>query len=332
VLALVGTDVLADAEHQRAEEVPRADDEAQLLTGVEGDADREQVDLDVDDLSGHKLLDPVEAVSRHLLGRQRIVEVPCGDAQPPVGALVPKDGGAVVGEVVGPRAPVGDGEHLQRCPVRVELLHQHEQVHVVRGLRLDLAVEPPPLREARSAPLPAARTVSRTPSSLAQVRAERPPQALIDSGAVWDVFISHASDDKGAVARPLRNALEEFGVKVWFDAFELGIGDSLRRKIDQGLAGSTFGVVILSNAFFAKDWPQYELDGLITRSISGQQSILPIWHDITRDEVMAQSPSLADKLARSTSDYTIPEIAEEIGRRARPDLFEEDEEGLDELR
>lgn len=116
-----------------------------------------------------------------------------------------------------------------------------------------VTVEPPPLREARSAPLPAARMVSRAPSSLAQVRAERPPQALIDSGEVWDVFISHASDDKGAVARPLRNALEEFGVKVWFDAFELGIGDSLRRKIDQGLASSTFGVVILSTAFFAKE-------------------------------------------------------------------------------
>lgn len=72
--------------------------------------------------------------------------------------------------------------------------------------------------------------------------------------------------------------------------------------------------------------PQYELDRLVTRSIAGQQGILPIWHDVTRDEVMAQSPSLADKLARSTSEYAITEIAEEIGHRARPDLFNEDEE------
>jgi hypothetical protein len=64
----------------------------------------------------------------------------------------------------------------------------------------------------------------------------------------------------------------------------------------------------------------------VTRSIAGQQSILPIWHKITRDEVMAQSPSLADKLARSTSEYTIAEIAEEIARRVRPDLFDEDED------
>lgn len=186
-----------------------------------------------------------------------------------------------------------------------------------------VTVEPPPLPETRNALLPPTRTVSRAPSSLAQVRAERPPQALTDGQDAWDVFISHASDDKGAVARPLRNALEDLGVKLWFDAFELGIGDSLRRKFDQGLAASTFGVVILSPAFFAKDRPQYELDGLVTRSVAGQQSILPIWHNITREEVMAQSPSLADKLARSTAEYAITEIADEIGRRVRPDLFDE---------
>ncbi|WP_380169628.1 DUF1883 domain-containing protein [Jannaschia sp. R86511] len=129
-----------------------------------------------------------------------------------------------------------------------------------------VTVEPPPLKEARSAPLPPVRTVTNVPSPLSQVRAERPPQVVIDSGEVWDVFISHASEDKSAVARPLRDALVAHGVKVWFDAFELGIGDSLRRKIDQGLARSTFGVVILSSAFFAKDWPQYELDGIVTQS------------------------------------------------------------------
>ncbi|MEA5646752.1 MAG: toll/interleukin-1 receptor domain-containing protein [Cutibacterium granulosum] len=144
-----------------------------------------------------------------------------------------------------------------------------------------------------------------------------------DNQETWDVFISHASEDKDAVARPLHDALDGLGVKVWFDAFELGIGDSLRRRIDQGLARSTFGIVILSPSFFAKEWPQYELDGLVTRSVSGEQSILPVWHNITRDEVMGQSPSLADKVARSTNDLRIEDIADEIARRVRPDLPEE---------
>jgi len=97
----------------------------------------------------------------------------------------------------------------------------------------------------------------------------------------------------------------------------------LRRKIDYGLAHSSFGVVVLSNSFFAKGWPQYELDGIVTRSVAGEQNLLPIWHKLTKAEVMAQSSSLADKVARNTAEYTVEEIAEEIARRVRPDVFDE---------
>ena len=128
----------------------------------------------------------------------------------------------------------------------------------------------------------------------------------------YDVFISHASEDKTAVVTPLANALKECGLSVWFDSFELKIGDSLRRQIDAGISRSRFGIVVLSPAFFAKGWPQYELDGLVTMAVSGKQVLLPLWHGVSKDEVVSQSPSLADKVALRTSDYTIDEIAEEI--------------------
>lgn len=99
---------------------------------------------------------------------------------------------------------------------------------------------------------------------------------------------------------------------MWYDEFELRIGDSLRRKIDNGLAHSRFGVVVLSRSFFAKGWTNYELDGLVTRTISGEQILLPIWHEITKQELINYSPSLADKVARSTGTHTIDEIAKEI--------------------
>ena len=76
----------------------------------------------------------------------------------------------------------------------------------------------------------------------------------------WDVFISHASEDKQAVVLPLAEALRKRGVSVWIDAAELQLGDSLSEKIDDGLAGSRFGVVILSPSFFGKQWPKRELD------------------------------------------------------------------------
>ena len=128
----------------------------------------------------------------------------------------------------------------------------------------------------------------------------------------YDVFISHASEDKDDVARPLAEALRNNGLTVWYDEFELRIGDSLRRKIDKGIANSNFGVIVISRDFINKGWTNYELDGLITRAVNGEQTMLPVWHNITKREVINYSPSLADKLARSTTDFTVEEIADEI--------------------
>ncbi len=144
----------------------------------------------------------------------------------------------------------------------------------------------------------------------------------IDSDGYFDVFISHAAEDKEKVARPLAAALEAQGLRVWYDEIELKIGDSLRRKIDNGIARSRFGVVIISPSFFAKGWPQYELDGLVSKAVTGEQALLPLWHDVTKAEVIEHSPSLADKVARSTSQFTIEEIAAEIADVIESDLHQ----------
>jgi hypothetical protein len=141
---------------------------------------------------------------------------------------------------------------------------------------------------------------------------EMPPSTDILGGRTWDMFVSHASEEKMSVARPLAEALEREGVSVWLDELVLKVGDSLRRKIDQGIRSSRFGLVIMSHAFFAKGWTQYELDGLVTRSVTGEQNLLPIWHGVTKDDVIRQSASLADKVALTTANKTIDEIASAI--------------------
>lgn len=128
----------------------------------------------------------------------------------------------------------------------------------------------------------------------------------------YTAFVSHASEDKDEIARPLTEALLALGHKIWFDEFTIKIGDSLRRTIDRGLANSRFGIVILSPSFLSKNWPQYELDGMVAREVAGQKVILPIWHKLSKNEVLAYSPTLADKLALSTSNYTIDELAKAI--------------------
>jgi hypothetical protein len=113
----------------------------------------------------------------------------------------------------------------------------------------------------------------------------------------WDVFISHATEDKEPFVRELADNLVASDLGVWFDQFTLKVGDSLRRSIDKGLARSKFGIVVLSPYFFAKEWPQKELDGLVAREIEGRKVILPIWHNIDFDEVRRFSPMLADRVA-----------------------------------
>jgi hypothetical protein len=121
-------------------------------------------------------------------------------------------------------------------------------------------------------------------------------------GKRWDVFISHASEDKDGFVRALAKALEDTGIQVWFDETALTVGDSLRGKIDEGLAHSRFGIVVLSPNFFAKQWAQNELDGLMSREVAGIKVILPIWYNIDFEGVKAKSPMLAGRYAAKSSD------------------------------
>ena len=126
----------------------------------------------------------------------------------------------------------------------------------------------------------------------------------------YDLFISHASEDKESVARPLKDALEGLGLRVWFDEQEILIGDSIRQKIERGLSQSQYGVAILSKHFMSKIWTNYELDGIIER-------VLPVWHEITREEIAQDNPALAGIASRNTSDYSISQIAREIYEKIR---------------
>jgi hypothetical protein len=128
----------------------------------------------------------------------------------------------------------------------------------------------------------------------------------------YDAFISHASEDKASLVRPLARALERAGFRIWYDEFDLRIGDSLRESIDKGLASSRYGIVILSPAFFAKNWPKYELNGLVAREIDGHKVILPVWHYVTKKDVLLYSPTLADKVAVITEGKTIANIAKAL--------------------
>ena len=110
-------------------------------------------------------------------------------------------------------------------------------------------------------------------------------------GKVYDFFISHASEDKDAFVRELSELLREKGAEVWYDEFTLTVGDSLRKEIDRGLANSRFGVVVLSEHFFKKEWPDRELNGLFALEHGDQKRILPIWHKVSKGRSRAIQPN-----------------------------------------
>jgi hypothetical protein len=125
----------------------------------------------------------------------------------------------------------------------------------------------------------------------------------------YDAFIAHASEDKEKLVRPLAKALSKMGFRIWYDEFEMKVGDSLRQSIDKGLINSRYGIVILSPSFFAKNWPQYELNGLASREIAGRRVILPVWYKITKVDLLAYSPTLVDKVAVTTDKKRIKTVA-----------------------
>ncbi|HAO07550.1 MAG TPA: toll/interleukin-1 receptor domain-containing protein [Chryseobacterium sp.] len=138
----------------------------------------------------------------------------------------------------------------------------------------------------------------------------------------WDVFISHASEDKDTIVRNLSKALQSLYLKVWYDEFSLKVGDSLSKSIDEGLIESNFGIVIISKDFLRKKWTDYEYRSLLSKEENGKKVILPIWHNITTEEVKKFSLFLSDKVALDSSKHTIGQLSVKLIQVIRPDIFE----------
>jgi hypothetical protein len=165
----------------------------------------------------------------------------------------------------------------------------------------------------------------RSPSSLSAVPPQslqppRPQRAMAVANTatagtqIWDVFISHASEDKPYVD-PLVMKLGQAGISVWYNRLVLEWGDDLRSRIDGGLINCRYGIVVLSKAFLRKKkWTEHELNSLFARERVGQKLILPIWHDITREDLLTYSPSLADRMAKIANTDSYEDIVATLNR------------------
>lgn len=139
----------------------------------------------------------------------------------------------------------------------------------------------------------------------------------------FDIFISHASEDKDAIVRPMAIILERMGVRVWYDEFALKLGDSLSASIDKGLLDSKYGLVVLSKAFLKKNWTDYEFRSLLSKQVDGERVILPLWYNITKDEIKNYSLYLTDIKALPLSIESLKVVIPAIVKVVRPDIWQE---------
>jgi hypothetical protein len=129
----------------------------------------------------------------------------------------------------------------------------------------------------------------------------------------WDVFVSHATEDKDRVALPLAEKLKQAGLRPWLDRTDVDPGDNLRRKVNEGLSRSRFGVVILSDTFFEKKWTVDELDALMAMERPGHEIVIPLLHCVSPASLAERYPLLANRACLDTSGG-LEHVAAEIIR------------------
>ena len=89
------------------------------------------------------------------------------------------------------------------------------------------------------------------------------------------LYFAHASENKG-VAKPLANRMVANGIDVWFDEWEIGTGDSLRRKMEGGLSNCTHFLVLLTPESVGKPWVETEIDAGFVQNVDGQSRFMGI--------------------------------------------------------
>ncbi len=126
-----------------------------------------------------------------------------------------------------------------------------------------------------------------------------------------DVFIVHVPEDKPLV-RSFAFALRKKGLKVSYDDFELLPEDNLYQKVNAGMDSCNLGIAVVSRSFVKQGWIEGGVARMSVKSFSGKQVLLPLWHDILRDEALEFCSGIACLESHNTAVNTLDEIAEDV--------------------
>lgn len=138
----------------------------------------------------------------------------------------------------------------------------------------------------------------------------------------YDVFISHASRDKSDYVESLYMTLRRLGINIFYDTESISWGDNWKQAILNGTSVSEFAIIVISENFFGREWTERELYEFLQRQNErGQKIVLPLLHNITRDQLKEHYPELYEiqvinTYGKSKEDITIL-FAKELIQRLR---------------
>jgi hypothetical protein len=112
----------------------------------------------------------------------------------------------------------------------------------------------------------------------------------------YDLFISHAGEDKQDTVEPLRAGLIAAGVTSWYDTDEMIVGDHVLQSIVRGIGNCAMGVVVLSPSFFKKSWTITELSLFLSHE-KERLFVLPVLHGMSINDLREKLTALNANLA-----------------------------------
>lgn len=130
-----------------------------------------------------------------------------------------------------------------------------------------------------------------------------------------DLFLCHAWNDREGVARELYDHLVSHHATVWFSQNDVGLGTSLLREIDKGLANSRIGIVLVTPAMLKT----LSAAGIADRELSvllATDRVIPVLHGTTFEELLDVSPMLHSRSGLNTADSSMAEVAAQIAATA----------------
>lgn len=135
------------------------------------------------------------------------------------------------------------------------------------------------------------------------------------------VFLSYSFEDS-KVAEKLAHSLIAAGIDTWWAEWEIGSGDSLRQKIDEGLGSCTHFLVLLTPEAIEKPWVKLEMDAGLVRRITGQAKFIPIRHDLSTSSLPPLlSGMLSPELDETNFDAAVRDLVNDIhGISRKPQL------------